>query len=136
MCVCELQEDVDVSSSRGSAELNSASPGVSASPDHSAIAASQIGSESSRSSSKGSVAATSIEGVEAHILGRIAAVCQPGIHLKARNAEVQCHADALSSFQGCRLLSMSALAQMLSTMFANGVYACWSPRQMYACSDS
>ena len=97
-----LQEDLELTQNRGSGELGKADVPLAASSAGQGSPHSAIGADSNLGSiGRGSVTETSAEGVEAHILARIAAICQPGLYQKAKQAQV--HKSAWSRFSTSRI---------------------------------
>ena len=95
-----LQEDLEVTQNRDSGELGKADVPLTASSAGQASPHSAVGADLNLGSiASGSVTETSAEGVEAHILARIAAICQPGMYQKAKQAQV--HKSAWAYFSYC-----------------------------------
>lgn len=93
-----LQQDLEVTQNRSSGELGKADVPLTASSAGQASPHSAVGHDSTQGSiGRGIVTETSAEGVEAQILARIAAICQPGMYQKAKQAQVQKSAWSLFS---------------------------------------
>lgn len=79
-----------MTSNRGSGDLGRAGAQDMAASADQASPRSATGAASVRGTTgRASLTETSAEGLEAHILARIAAICQPGMYAKARQAQVQ-----------------------------------------------
>ena len=86
-----------VTQNRDSGEPGKADVPLTASSAGQTSPHSAVGADLSLGSiASGSVTETSAEGVEAHILARIAAICQPGMYQKAKQAQV--HKSAWAYF--------------------------------------
>ena len=84
-----MQEHFEVSNDRGSGELGRAGAQDNAASADQASPRSASGAPTFRGiTGRANVTETSAEGVEAHILARIAAICQPGMYTKARQPQV------------------------------------------------
>jgi len=96
-----LQEHLELTQNRGSGELGKADVPLTASSAGQASPHSAVGADSNLGSiARGSVTETAAEGVEAHILARIAAICQPGMYQKAKQAQVHSLRSHASQLQG------------------------------------
>jgi hypothetical protein len=96
-----LQEHLEVTQNRGSGGLDKADVPLTASSPGQASPHSAVGLDSTPGSiGRGSATETSAEGVEAHILARIAAICQPGMYQKAKQAQVHSLPGHASQHQG------------------------------------
>lgn len=84
-----MQEDLQVSSDRGAGEGSRGAAHNSTASSDPGSPRSISGADSARATTgRGALVEASAEGVEAHILARIAAICQPGMYLKARQSQV------------------------------------------------
>ncbi|KAL0038494.1 hypothetical protein WJX77_008466 [Trebouxia sp. C0004] len=80
--------DLEVTQNRGSGDVGKADALLTASPAGQASPHSAVGLDSNPGSiGRGNATETCAAGVEAHILARIAAVCQPGMYQKAKQAQ-------------------------------------------------
>ncbi len=84
-----IQDELEVSSNRGSGDLGRAAARDStASSDQASPRSTNAGKSDT---GRGAASEASAESVEAHILARIAAICQPGAYSKPRQLQVHVH---------------------------------------------
>ncbi len=113
-----LQEDLELTQNRGSGDLGKADAPLTASSAGQASPHSAVGADSNLGSiARGVITETSAEGVEAHILARIAAICQPGLYQKAKQAQVH-SLRGHAQLQGYNLTGHSHLAASCTTAHA------------------